>query len=207
MSTMEEKIQVLQELQKRVARSGGQTRVEAQHKKGKLTARERIEKLLDPGSFQEIFSLGSHDFSLAKQDSFGDAVVTGHGKIDGRIVCLYAQDATIKGGSVGLIHRFKICHIIDEANEMGVPLIALNDSAGERIQKEMQMVHWSNFFSHTRASGKIPMISAILGNCAGNVVYGAALTDFVFMVDGISHMTITGPRGYKAAVTHGTSAE
>ncbi|MBI5967009.1 MAG: acyl-CoA carboxylase subunit beta [Deltaproteobacteria bacterium] len=204
---MEEKTQVLKDLRERVARGGGQARIDKHHEQKKLTARERIDKLLDPGSFQEIFSLASLDFSLAKEDSLGDGVVTGHGKIDGRLVCVYAQDATIMGGSVGVIHRFKVCHTIDTAAEMGAPLIALNDSAGERIQKEMQLTHGSNFFSYTMASGKVPLISAILGNCAGNAVYGAALTDFIFMVDGISHMTITGPRVIKETTGEDISLE
>lgn len=195
--SMEEKVQILKELKERVAQGGGQARIEKQHEQKKLTARERIAKLLDPGTFQEIFSLTSLDFSLAKKDGFGDGVVTGHGKINGRGVYLYAQDATIMGGSVGVIHRYKVCHAIDTAAEMGVPLIALNDSAGERIQRETQLTQGSNFYSYTLASGKVPLISAILGNCAGNAVYGAALTDFVFMVDEISHMTITGPKVVK----------
>jgi len=204
---MEEKIQVLKELRERAARGGGEARVAKQHEQKKLTARERIEKLLDPGSFREIFSLASLDFSLAKQDSFGDGVVTGHGKIDGRIVCVYAQDATIAAGSVGVIHRYKVCHTIDTAAEMGVPLIALNESAGERIQKEKSLSLGSNFFSYTQASGKVPLISAILGNCAGNAVYGAALTDFIFMVDQISHMTITGPKVIKQTTGEDISLE
>lgn len=204
---MEDKGRVLQELKEKVRRGGGQVRIDRQHEQNKLTARERVDKILDPGSFHEIFSLASLDFSLAKQDGFGDGIIIGHGKIDGRLVCLYSQDATIKGGSVGVLHRFKVCHIIDTACEMGVPLIALNDSAGERIQKEMQLTHGSNFFSYTQASGKIPLISAILGNCAGNAVYGAALTDFVFMVDGISHMTITGPRVVKEMIGEDLSLE
>lgn len=190
----EDKVQTLRELQRRVTRGGGERRIERQHAQKKLTARERIARLLDPGTFQEIFSLASGDFSLAKEDSFGDGIVIGHGKIDGRLVGLFSQDATIQGGSVGVIHRIKMCHAIDTAAEMGVPFIALNDSAGARIQGETQISYGSNFFSYSMASGKVPLISAILGNCAGNAVYGAALTDFVFMVDGISHMTITGPR-------------
>ena len=204
---MEDKVQLLKDLKERVAQGGGQARTERQHEQKKLTARERIGKLLDPGSFQEIYSLASLDFSLAKKNSFGDGVVTGHGKINGRVVFLYAQDATIMGGSVGVIHRFKVCQAIDTSVEMGVPLIALNDSAGERIQKEMQLSHGSNFFSYTMASGKVPLISAILGNCAGNAVYGAALTDFIFMVDEIAHMTITGPNVVKATTGEDISIE
>ena len=194
---LDEKVQVLKDLREKVARGGGQERLDKQHGQKKLTARERIGRLLDPDSFKEIFSIASLDFSLAKKHSFGDGVITGHGKINGRLVALFAQDATIHGGSVGTIHRFKMCHAIDTAREMGIPLIALNDSAGERIQKEMQLSHGSNFFSYSMASGKVPLISAIMGNCAGNAVYGAALTDFIFMVDGISHMTITGPKVIK----------
>lgn len=204
---MEDKIQVLRDLKEKVARGGGQARIDKHHEGKKLTARERIDQLLDPGSFEEIFSLASLDFSLAKKDSFGDGIIIGHGKIDGRLVCLYAQDATIMGGSVGVIHRFKMCHAIDTALEMGVPLIALNDSAGGRIQRAMQITHGSNFFSYTMASGKIPLISAILGSCAGNAVYGAALTDFVFMVDGIGHMIITGPRVIKEVIGEEISVE
>ncbi len=204
---LDEKVRILKKLQEKVARGGGQDRVDKHHAQKKLTARERIEKLLDPGSFQEIFSLASLDFNLAKRDSFGDGVITGHGKIDGRLVCLYAQDATIMGGSVGVVHRFKVCHTIDTALEMGVPLIALSDSAGERIQKDTHLIQGSNFFSYTMASGRIPLITAILGNCAGNAVYGAALTDFIFMVDGISRMTITGPKVIKEITGEEVSLE
>lgn len=204
---MEDKVQLLKDLKERVAQGGGPARTDRQHEQKKLTARERIAQLLDPGSFQEIYSLASLDFSLAKKNSFGDGVITGHGKINGRVVFLYAQDATIMGGSVGVIHRFKVCHAIDTAVEMGVPLIALNDSAGERIQKEMQLTHGSNFFSYSMASGKVPLISAILGNCAGNAVYGAALTDFIFMVEGIAHMTITGPNVVKETTGEDISIE
>jgi methylmalonyl-CoA decarboxylase subunit alpha len=204
---LEEKIQILKELKERAQKGGGQKRIDKHHEQKKLTARERIEKLLDPGSFQEIYSLASLDFNLAKQDSFGDGVITGSGKMDGRPVCLYAQDATIRGGSVGAIHRFKVCQCIDTAAEMGVPLIALNDSAGARIQKEMQITHGSNFFSYSMASGKVPLISAILGNCAGNAVYGAALTDFIFMVEGLGHMTITGPKVVKETTGEDISME
>jgi acetyl-CoA carboxylase carboxyltransferase component len=204
---LEEKVQILKELKERVKKGGGQKRIDKHHAQKKLTARERIERLLDPDSFQEMFSLASLDFSLAKQDSFGDGVVTGNGKIDGRPVCVYAQDSTIQGGSVGVVHRYKMCQCIDTAVEMNVPLIALNDSAGGRIQKEMQISQGSNFFSYSMASGKVPLISAIVGNCAGNAVYGAALTDFIFMVEGIGHMTITGPKVVKETTGEDVSME
>ncbi len=205
--SLEEKIRTLRQLKQRVQMGGGPERIARQHQQNKLTARERLENILDPGSFVEINALGDLEFSLSKPYGFGDGIVTGHGKIDGRQVCIFSQDATIKGGSVGAVHRYKIAHIIDTALMMRVPIVALNDSAGERIVRETHISIGSNFYSFSQASGIIPQISAILGNCAGNAVYGAALTDFIFMVDGISRMTITGPRVVKEVTGEDISLE
>lgn len=205
--SLEEKIRTLRQLKERVRMGGGPERVARHHEQNKLAARERIEKILDPGSFEEINALGDLEFSLSKQYGFGDGIVTGHGKIDGRLVCIFSQDATIKGGSVGAVHRYKMSYIIDTALKMRVPMVALNDSAGERIVRETHISIGSNFYSFTQASGIIPQITAILGNCAGNAVYGAALTDFIFMVDGISRMTITGPRVVKEVTGEDISLE
>ncbi|MFV1948829.1 MAG: acyl-CoA carboxylase subunit beta [Anaerolineales bacterium] len=188
----------LEELRVDALLGGGEVRIKKQHQKGKQTARERINDLLDPGSFQEIGLFASQNISSSangKPVNLGDGVITGKGKIDGRPVYLFAQDFTVMGGSVGKIHGKKIANIMDLAIQNGAPLIGLNDSGGARIQEGVNSLaaYGEIFFRNVRASGVIPQISIILGPCAGGAVYSPAITDFVFMVEGTSQMFITGP--------------
>lgn len=185
---------------------GGKERIEAQHKKGKLTARERIELLLDPHSFEEIGAFVTHrcfEFGLEKQRYLGDGVVTGYGTINGRLVYVFSQDFTVFGGSLSEAHAQKICRIMDLAMQNGAPVIGMNDSGGARIQEGvLSLAGYADiFFRNTRASGVIPQISAIMGPCAGGAVYSPAITDFIFMVEGTSYMFVTGPNVVKT-VTH-----
>jgi propionyl-CoA carboxylase beta chain len=185
---------------------GGKQRIEDQHKKGKLTARERIDLLLDEGSFEEIGMFVQHrstDFGLDKQKFPGDGVVTGHGTIDGRQVTVFSQDFTVFGGSLSETHAEKICKIMDLALKLGVPVIGLNDSGGARIQEGVVSLggYADIFLRNTLASGVVPQISAVLGPCAGGAVYSPAITDFVFMVKNTSYMFVTGPNVVKT-VTH-----
>ncbi len=200
------KLKVLLERKSKTRLGGGTERIEAQHQKGKLTARERLDILLDKGSFHEVDSFvvhRTHDFGLEKQKYSGDSVVTGWGSIDGRLVFVYSQDFTVLGGSLGEVHAEKICKILDLAIKSGAPVIGLNDSGGARIQEGVvSLVGYADIFlRNTLASGVIPQISAILGPCAGGAVYSPALTDFVFMARGTSNMFVTGPEVVKA-VTH-----
>jgi len=186
--------------------AGGADRVAAQHKKGKLTARERVALLLDEGSFQEIGQLVTHrsvNFGLDKMVFPGDGVVTGYGTIGGRLVYLFSQDFTVLGGSLAEAHAQKICRIMDLAMKSGAPVIGLNDSGGARIQEGVVSLagYADIFYRNVRASGVIPQISAILGPCAGGAVYSPALTDFVLMAEGTSYMFVTGPNVVKT-VTH-----
>ena len=183
---------------------GGPKRLEAQKARGKLTARERIHYLLDEGSFQELDLLvqtRAVEFGLKDKDIPGDGVITGFGTINGREVCLYAQDFTVLGGSLGLAHAMKICKIMDLAYDNKCPVIGLLDSGGARIQEGVDSLdgYAEIFYRNTKCSGVIPQISVILGPCAGGAVYSPALTDYIFMVDGISHMFVTGPDVVKAA--------
>jgi acetyl-CoA carboxylase carboxyltransferase component len=183
-------------------KGGGCGRIEAQHAKGKLTARERISKLLDEGSFQEIGGYVTHrhrDFGMDEKQYPGDSVVIGFGKIDGRTVCLYAQDFTVLGGSFSEIQGQKVAQAMDLALQAGVPVIGLNDSVGARIQEGVYSLaaYAELFWRNTQASGVIPQISVMLGPCAGGSVYSPALTDFVIMAEGTSHMFITGPEVIK----------
>jgi propionyl-CoA carboxylase beta chain len=185
---------------------GGAKRIEEQHKKGKLTARERIEILLDDGSFEEIGMFVQHhstDFGLENQKYLGDGVVTGRGTIDGRQVLVFSQDFTVFGGSLSEAHAEKICRIMDLSLKIGVPVIGLNDSGGARIQEGVVSLggYADIFLRNTLASGVVPQISAILGPCAGGAVYSPAITDFVFMVKNTSYMFVTGPNVVKT-VTH-----
>ena len=185
---------------------GGEKRIESQHAKGKLTARERLEILLDKGSFEEIGKLvthRSHEFGLQKQKFLGDGVVTGYGKINGRLTYVFSQDFTVFGGSLSETHAEKICKIMDLAMKNGAPLIGLNDSGGARIQEGVVSLggYADIFYRNTRASGVIPQISAIMGPCAGGAVYSPAITDFVLMVEKTSYMFVTGPNVVKT-VTH-----
>ncbi len=185
---------------------GGQDRIDAQHAKGKMTARERINVLLDKGSFRELDAFvthRTHDFGMDKKKFLSDSVVTGWGTIEGRTVYVFSQDFTVFGGSLGEVHAEKICKVMDLAVKNGVPVIGLNDSGGARIQEGVvSLGAYANIFlRNTLASGVVPQISAILGPCAGGAVYSPALTDFIFMVKKTSHMFITGPDVVKT-VTH-----
>ena len=185
---------------------GGEARIAAQHAKNKLTARERIEQLIDPGTFQEIGMFVTHRASglgMEKSHPFTDGVVTGWGKVDGRLVYVFAQDFTIMGGSVGEAHGLKIANLLDLARQNGAPVIGLNDSGGARIQEGVEALagYGQIFYRNVQASGVVPQISVILGPCAGGAVYSPAITDFIFMVDKTAHMFITGPEVVKA-VTH-----
>lgn len=191
---------------------GGSKRVEDQHKKGKLTARERIDLLLDPGSFEEIGMLvrhRSHDFGMEKQKFSGDGVITGHGTINGRPVVVYSQDFTIFGGSLSEAHAEKICRILDHALKLGVPVIGLNDSGGARIQEGVVSLggYADIFLRNTLASGVVPQISAIMGPCAGGAVYSPAIMDFTFMVKHTSYMFVTGPNVVKTVTHEDVSSE
>jgi propionyl-CoA carboxylase beta chain len=187
---------------------GGQKRIDAQHAKGKLTARERIEVLLDPGSFEEYGLYVEHrcsDFSMEDKKHAGDGVVTGQGTINGRLVFLYSQDFTVMGGSLGEAHAKKICQVMDKAMKVGAPIIGINDSGGARIQEGVDSLagYGEIFQRNVDASGVIPQISLILGPCAGGAVYSPALTDFILMTEGSSYMFVTGPDVVKT-VTHET---
>jgi propionyl-CoA carboxylase beta chain len=204
--TIEAKLEQLQRLRDEAEQGGGADRVAAQHAKGKLTARERIDLLVDPGSFVEFDRFVVHravGFGLEDQRPLGDGVVTGYGRIDGRLVYVFAQDFTVFGGSLAEAHAQKICKIMDLAVRNGAPVIGLNDSGGARIQEGVVSLggYADIFFRNTRASGVVPQISAILGPCAGGAVYSPAITDFTFMVRGISYMFVTGPNVVKT-VTH-----
>jgi len=196
----------LDELRSKAKEGGGQKRIEDQHKKGKLTGRERIDLLLDPGSFQEIGMFVQHrstDFGLDKQRYLGDGVVTGLGTIGGRSVVVFSQDFTVFGGSLSEAHAEKICKIMDHAMRLGVPVIGLNDSGGARIQEGVSSLggYANIFLRNTLASGVVPQISAVMGPCAGGAVYSPAITDFVLMVKNTSYMFVTGPNVVKT-VTH-----
>lgn len=199
----------IQDLRQRKAKShqgGGEERIAAQHARGRLTARERIDLLLDKGSFREIDAFAEHrtnEFGLDRQKYLGDGVVTGWGTIDGRLVYVFSQDFTVFGGSLGEVHAEKVCKLLDMALKNGAPVIGLNDSGGARIQEGVVSLggYADIFLRNTLASGVIPQISAIMGPCAGGAVYSPALTDFIFMVRNSSYMFVTGPEVVKA-VTH-----
>ena len=196
--TFAERLEQLEELRKAVVDHASENAVEKQHAKGKYTARERIEKLLDPGSFQELDTYVRHrttDFEMQKNRPWGDAVVTGHGLIEGRRVCVFSQDFTVFGGSLGEVMAEKICKVMELAEKIGCPVIGINDSGGARIQEGVVSLggYGDVFYRNVRASGVIPQISLIMGPCAGGAVYSPAITDFVFMVNETSHMFITGP--------------
>ncbi len=201
-----EKIKHLRKQKAAALLGGGAKRIEGQHQKGKLTARERIDLLLDEGSFQEVDMLVQHqcrDFGLDKQRFYGDGVVTGHGTIEGRLVFVFSQDFTVLGGSLSDTYGKKICKIMDMALKVGAPVIGLNDSGGARIQEGVVSLgaYAEIFLRNTLASGVVPQISAILGPCAGGAVYSPAITDFIFMVQKTSFMFVTGPEVVKT-VTH-----
>ena len=206
------KIDELRQLNKKVEAGGGKTAIDKQHKSGKLTARERIERLLDPGSFTEIDKYVTHrcvNFDMVGKEAPGEGVITGYGTVDGRLVYVFAQDFTVLGGSLGEMHAMKICKVLDLALKMGAPCIGLNDSGGARIQEAVDALsgYGQIFFRNTLASGVIPQISVIMGPCAGGAVYSPALTDYVFMVKNISQMFITGPQVIKAVTGEEVSSE
>jgi propionyl-CoA carboxylase beta chain len=203
---LEEKFKLLEEKIKLSEIGGGAERIEKQHREGKLTARERIEALLDPGTFNEIDRFVVHscyDFGMEKMRILGDGIVTGWGKIDGRLVFVFAQDFTVFGGTMSESNARKICKIMDKAMEVGAPIIGLNDSGGARIQEGVGSLagYADIFLRNTLASGVVPQISAIMGPCAGGAVYSPAITDFIIMTKGRSYMFITGPDVIKS-VTH-----
>jgi propionyl-CoA carboxylase beta chain len=201
-----DKLKDLRERKSAALLGGGKRRIDDQHKKGKLTARERIDRLIDEGTFEEIGMLVQHrsyDFGMENQKYLGDGVITGHGKINGREVFVYSQDFTVFGGSLSEAHAEKICKIMEMALKVGIPLIGLNDSGGARIQEGVVSLggYADIFLRNTMASGVIPQISAVMGPCAGGAVYSPAITDFVFMVKDTSYMFVTGPNVVKT-VTH-----
>src|SRR5438552_2760459 len=205
-STTTEKIEHLRALRKQARLGGGQRRIEAQHAKGKLTARERLDLLIDPGTFVEIDQFVTHrssSFGLDNERYYGDGVVTGYGRIGGRLVFVFSQDFTVFGGSLSETHGEKICKVMDLALRNGAPIIGLNDSGGARIQEGVVSLgaYAEIFQRNVMASGVIPQISAVMGPCAGGAVYSPAMTDFTFMVQGTSFMFVTGPDVVKT-VTH-----
>ncbi|MDQ3914384.1 MAG: acyl-CoA carboxylase subunit beta [Actinomycetota bacterium] len=209
---IDERLEALGSLREEARRAGGDTAIERQHERGKLTARERIEKLLDAGSFVETDMLvrhRSHGFGIENKRPLSDAVVTGWGTIDGRKVFVFAQDFTVFGGSLGEVMGEKICKIMDLALETGAPVIGLNDSGGARIQEgAASLAGYGYIFDrNVRSSGVVPQISAIMGPCAGGAVYSPAITDFTFMVSETSHMFITGPEVIKAVTGETVSQE
>jgi propionyl-CoA carboxylase beta chain len=203
---MKEKLDLLNQKKAEALLGGGEKRIESQHAKGKLTARERIHFLLDEGSFEEMGMLVTHrstNFGLDKQKFLGDGVVTGYGTVNGRLVYVFAQDFTVLGGSLAESHAEKICKLMDMALKNGAPLLGLNDSGGARIQEGVVSLggYADIFYKNTLASGVIPQLSAIMGPCAGGAVYSPALTDFIMMVENTSYMFVTGPNVVKT-VTH-----
>jgi len=203
---MKNKLEILDEKIAKARLGGGEKRIADQHKKGKLTARERLHFLLDDGSFEETGMLvthRSHDFGMQKEQYPGDGVVTGYGTINGRLVYVFSQDFTVFGGSLSETHAEKICRIMDLAMKNGAPVIGLNDSGGARIQEGVVSLggYADIFYRNTLASGVIPQISAIMGPCAGGAVYSPAITDFIMMVENTSYMFVTGPNVVKT-VTH-----
>ena len=202
----DERIERLRRMREEALQGGGPVRVERQHAWGKLTARERLDLLLDPGSFQELDAFVIHratEFGLDRQHFLGDGVVTGHGTIDGRLVFVFSQDFTIFGGSLSEAYAEKICKIMDLAMKVGAPVIGLNDSGGARIQEGVASLggYAEIFLRNVLASGVVPQISVIMGPCAGGAVYSPAMTDFTIMVEGTSYMFVTGPNVVKT-VTH-----
>ena len=207
-----EKLQELRQRKQALLLGGGQKAIDSQHANGKLTARERIETLLDPNSFVELNPLSQHrceNFGLEKKRIDGDGVVTGYGTIDGRLVYIFAQDFTVMGGSLGETHAAKIVRMQEAALKVGAPIIGINDSGGARIQEGVDALRGFGeiFYQNTIASGVIPQISVILGPCAGGATYSPALTDFIFMVQGVGQMFITGPQVIETVTGEKVSAE
>ncbi len=209
---MSEKLERLRALREEIALAGGEKRIAKQHEKGKLTARERLERLFDAESFVELDAFVRHrctNFGQEKNRPLTDGVVTGYGKVNGRLVYAFAQDFTVTGGSLGEMHAAKIVKVQEMAMKVGAPLVGLNDSGGARIQEAVDALsgYGRIFYQNVKASGVIPQISAIMGPCAGGAVYSPALTDFIFMVDQTSQMFITGPQVIKSVTGEEVTAE
>lgn len=207
-----DKLTELQYRRSQIEKGGGEAKIKKQHDSNKLTARERICKLLDEGSFVEIDAFVTHrcaDFGMDCVEAPGEGVVTGYGTVDGRLTYVYAQDFTVIGGSLGEMHAKKICKVMDMAAKMGAPIIGMNDSGGARIQEGIDALSGFGeiFFRNTRNSGVIPQISVIMGPCAGGAVYSPAITDFIFMVDKTSQMFITGPQVIKSVTGEDVTAD
>src|SRR5690554_2557359 len=203
---MTDNVERLHKLNAQAEQGGGEARIKRQHDAGKYTARERIDLLLDPGTFVELDKLKTHrcaDFGMQNKKIPGDGVVTGYGKVDGRTVYVFSQDFTVFGGSLSGAYAEKICKIMDLATKTGAPVIGLNDSGGARIQEGVQSLagYADIFHQNVRASGVVPQLSAILGPCAGGAVYSPAITDFIFMVQDTSYMFITGPEVVKTVTS------
>jgi len=208
----QEKIDLLNKKNEEALLGGGEARIAAQHKKGKLTARERIHLLFDEGSFQEIDKFVMHrgkDFGIDKEHFLGDGVVTGYGLVNGRLTYVFSQDFTVFGGSLSETHAEKICKIMDMAMKNGAPVIGLNDSGGARIQEGVNSLggYADIFYRNTLASGVIPQLSGIMGPCAGGAVYSPAITDFILMVENTSYMFVTGPNVVKTVTQENVTAE
>ncbi|MEK7441758.1 MAG: acyl-CoA carboxylase subunit beta, partial [Chloroflexota bacterium] len=206
------KVDQLRKLREESKVGGGLERIETQHSRGRLTARERLDLLLDRGSFREVDAFvthRTHDFNLDEKKFLSDSVVTGWGTIDERLVYVFSQDFTVFGGSLGEVHAEKVCKIMDMAMKTGAPVIGLNDSGGARIQEGVVSLggYADIFLRNTMASGVVPQISAIMGPCAGGAVYSPALTDFIFMVKGSSYMFVTGPDVVKSVTSEDVSQE
>lgn len=212
MSIQEQKIKELIELREKAKLGGGARRIESQHKKGKYTARERIEMLLDEGSFEEFDMFVTHrctDFGLDKETYLSDGVITGYGTIDGRLVYVFSQDFTVFGGSLSEMFAAKICKVMDMAMKVGAPVIGINDSGGARIQEGVTSLggYAEIFERNILASGVVPQISAIFGPCAGGAVYSPALTDFIVMSRNTSYMFVTGPKVVKTVTGETVTSE
>ncbi len=209
---MEDKIKVLNDKIAQAHLGGGEKRIAKQHEKKKLTARERVEYLMDEGSFEEIGMLVTHrttDFGMEKEQYYGDGVITGYGTINGRLVYVFAQDFTVFGGALSETHAEKICKVMDMAVKNGAPMIGLNDSGGARIQEGVRSLggYADIFYRNVQSSGVIPQISAIMGPCAGGAVYSPAMTDFTMMVENTSYMFVTGPNVVKTVTNENVTSE
>lgn len=212
MATVQEKIDLMHAKKEKILQGGGKARIDKQHEKGKMTARERIDMFFDEGTFVELDMFVKHrctNFGQDKKDLPGEGVVTGYGTVDGRLVYAFAQDFTVEGGSLGEKHAHKIWKVMDLAMKMGAPLIGINDSGGARIQEAVDALsgYAGIFFRNTAASGVIPQISVIMGPCAGGAVYSPAITDFIYMVKNTSQMFITGPAVIKSVTAEEVTAE
>ena len=210
--TMDDRIDDLRARRLEAEKGGGEERIESQHEKGKMTARERIDYFLDEGTFHEFDQFRTHrnhKFGMEEEQTPGDGVVTGYGEVNGRTVFVFAHDFTVFGGSLGEVFAEKVCKVMDKAMEVGAPVIGLNDSAGARIQEGVSSLagYAEIFRRNTEASGVVPQISAIMGPCAGGAVYSPAITDFTFMVKDTSHMFITGPDVIKTVTGEEVSFE